>query len=82
MRDQALVHADLKPTHTAIDVGCGTGFTSLGVIAQVGTLTMLDQSHAQLSKAAKKHVTQSTEDLLNESDDTVTRALEIANQHI
>lgn len=54
MRDQALVHADLKPTHTAIDVGCGTGFTSLGVIAQVGTLTMLDQSHAQLSKAAKK----------------------------
>lgn len=35
-----------------------------------------------LSKAAKKHVTQSTEDLLNESDDTVTRALEIANQHI
>jgi hypothetical protein len=35
-----------------------------------------------LSKAAKKQVTQSTEDLLNESDDTVTRALEIANQHI
>jgi hypothetical protein len=35
-----------------------------------------------LSKVAKKHVTQSTEDLLNESDDTVTRALEIANQHI
>lgn len=35
-----------------------------------------------LSKAAKKHVTRSTEDLLNESDDTVTRALEIANQHI
>jgi hypothetical protein len=35
-----------------------------------------------LSKAAKKHVTKSTEDLLNESDDTVTRALEIANQHI
>jgi hypothetical protein len=35
-----------------------------------------------LSKAAKKNVTQSTEDLLNESDDTVARALEIANQHI
>jgi len=35
-----------------------------------------------LSKAAKKHVTQSTEDLLNESDDTVTRALEVANKHI
>lgn len=35
-----------------------------------------------LSKAAKKHVTKSTEDLLNESDDTVARALEVANQHI
>jgi hypothetical protein len=35
-----------------------------------------------LSKAAKKHVTQSTEGLLNESDDTVTRALEVANKHI
>jgi hypothetical protein len=35
MRDQALVHADLQPTHTAIDIGAGTGFTSLGVISQV-----------------------------------------------
>lgn len=35
-----------------------------------------------LSKAAKKHVTQSTEGLLNESDDTVAHALEIANKHI
>ena len=35
-----------------------------------------------LSKAAKRHVTQSTEGLLNESDDTVTRALEVANKHI
>lgn len=35
-----------------------------------------------LSKAAKKHVTQSTEGLLNESDETVAHALEIANQHI
>jgi hypothetical protein len=35
-----------------------------------------------LSKAAKKQVTQSTEALLNESDDTVARALEVANKHI
>jgi hypothetical protein len=35
-----------------------------------------------LSKAAKKHVTQSTEDLLNVDDSTVARALEVANQHI
>ena len=35
-----------------------------------------------LSKTAKKHVTQSTKDLLNEDDTTVARALEVANQHI
>jgi len=35
-----------------------------------------------LSKAAKRHVTQSTEALLNESDDNVAHALEIANKHI
>ena len=35
-----------------------------------------------LSKAAKKHVTRSTEDLLNEDDSTVARALEVANKHI
>ena len=35
-----------------------------------------------LSKTAKKKVTQSTKDLLNEDDTTVARALEVANQNI
>lgn len=35
-----------------------------------------------LAKAAKKHVTTSTQDLLNEHDDTVAKALEVANRHI
>jgi hypothetical protein len=35
-----------------------------------------------LAKAAKKHVTTSTEQLLNEHDDTVAKALEVANKHI
>jgi hypothetical protein len=35
-----------------------------------------------LSKAAKKQVTKVTEPLLNEHDDTVARALEVANKHI
>lgn len=35
-----------------------------------------------LSKAAKKHVTKVTEPLLNEHDDTVAHALEVANKHI
>lgn len=55
MRDQALVHADLCSECTVIDVGAGTGFTSIGVMRKgVSQLTMVDQSHAQLSKAAKK----------------------------
>jgi len=35
-----------------------------------------------LANAAKKHVTRSTQDLLNEHDDTVAKALEVANKHI
>jgi hypothetical protein len=35
-----------------------------------------------LSKAAKKQVTKVTEPLLNESDDSVAHALEVANKHI
>ena len=35
-----------------------------------------------LAKMAKKHVTSSTEQLLNQNDDTVAKALEIANRHI
>lgn len=36
----------------------------------------------ELAKTAKKHVTSSTEALLNEHDDTVAKALEVANKHI
>ncbi len=35
-----------------------------------------------LAKSAKDHVTSSTEKLLNTDDDTVAKALEVANQHI
>lgn len=35
-----------------------------------------------LAKAAKNHVTSSTETLLKEHDDTVAKALEVANRHI
>jgi MPBQ/MSBQ methyltransferase len=68
MRTQALVHADLQKHHVAIDVGAGTGFTSTGVIQQVGKLTMLDQSHAQLSKAAKKPVLQQALKLVGDAE--------------
>jgi hypothetical protein len=35
-----------------------------------------------LAKSAKHHVTSSTERLLNTDDETVAKALEVANQHI
>jgi len=35
-----------------------------------------------LAKMAKKHVTSNTEQLLNQNDDTVAKALEVANRHI
>jgi hypothetical protein len=35
-----------------------------------------------LAKRAKDHVTSSTEKLLNTDDDTVAKALDVANQHI
>jgi ubiquinone/menaquinone biosynthesis C-methylase UbiE len=72
MRDQALRHADLQKTHTAIDVGAGTGFTSAGVIGQVKSLTMLDQSHAQLSKAVQKPELQQALKLVGDAENLVT----------
>jgi hypothetical protein len=36
----------------------------------------------ELAKTAKNHVTSSTEKLLNEHDDTVAKALEVAGKHI
>ena len=71
MRDQALAHADLQKTHAAIDVGAGTGFTSAGVITQVHSLTMVDQSHAQLSKAAKKPELRRALKLLGDAENLV-----------
>jgi len=53
-----------------------------GIRARTGRATGGAVNLMALSKAAKKHVTKSTEQLLNEDDSTVARALEIANKHI
>ncbi|KAF0909368.1 hypothetical protein E2562_035809 [Oryza meyeriana var. granulata] len=59
MRDDALepaefYHHGLK----VVDVGCGTGFTTLGIVKPVDNenVTMLDQSPHQLEKARQKEV--------------------------
>lgn len=57
MRDEALEPADLyDPRLTVVDVGGGTGFTTLGIIKHIHpkNVTILDQSPHQLEKAKQK----------------------------
>lgn len=57
MREDALEPADLNdPNLVVVDVGGGTGFTTLGVVKTVDAknVTILDQSPHQLAKAKEK----------------------------
>lgn len=57
MRDEALEPADLYSRHlTVVDVGGGTGFTTLGIVKHVDAknVTILDQSPHQLARAKQK----------------------------
>lgn len=57
MRDDALEPADLYDRNmTVVDVGGGTGFTTLGIVKHVDAknVTILDQSPHQLAKAKEK----------------------------
>lgn len=57
MRDDALEPADLYSRNlTLVDVGGGTGFTTLGIVKHVDpkNVTILDQSPHQLAKAKQK----------------------------
>ncbi|XP_078180337.1 2-methyl-6-phytyl-1,4-hydroquinone methyltransferase 2, chloroplastic-like [Carex rostrata] len=57
MRDEALKPADLyDPRLKVVDVGGGTGFTTLGIIKHIDpkNVTILDQSPHQLAKARAK----------------------------
>lgn len=57
MRDEALEPADLYDRRLkVVDVGGGTGFTTLGIIKHVDpeNVTILDQSPHQLAKAREK----------------------------
>lgn len=57
MRDEALEPADLSDRNMrVVDVGGGTGFTTLGIVKHVDAknITILDQSPHQLAKAKQK----------------------------
>jgi len=54
MRDEAIAMLDLSPDDMVLDVGCGTGFATEGLLEHVDTVYGLDQSPHQLSKAFEK----------------------------
>jgi hypothetical protein len=65
----------MAPRDTVFDTGRSTG-------GRTGRATGGAVNLMALSKMAKKRVTQVTEPLLNESDDTVAHALAVAGKNI
>jgi demethylmenaquinone methyltransferase/2-methoxy-6-polyprenyl-1,4-benzoquinol methylase len=54
MRDRALDWFDVGPEDTVLDVGCGTGFATEGLLARTEHVHGLDQSTHQLERAFSK----------------------------
>lgn len=54
MRDQALDWFDVDADDRVLDVGCGTGFATEGLLQHTSDIHGLDQSDGQLSKAFAK----------------------------
>jgi len=54
MRDQALEWFDVDDGDRVLDVGCGTGFATEGILQHTDDVHGLDQSDGQLSKAFAK----------------------------
>lgn len=54
MRTEALSLLDLEDEMTVLDVGCGTGFATEGLLQHVDEVYALDQSRYQLEQAYEK----------------------------
>jgi len=54
MRDQAIEWFDIEDGDVVLDVGCGTGFATEGLLQHTNEVHGLDQSDGQLSKAFAK----------------------------
>ncbi|MFC7213750.1 methyltransferase domain-containing protein [Saliphagus sp. GCM10025334] len=54
MRTEALSLLDFEDAEMVLDVGCGTGFATEGLLEHVDTVYALDQSEHQLEKAYAK----------------------------
>lgn len=72
MRDDALEPAMLdNPNYKVVDVGGGTGFTTLGVVKHINpaNVTLIDQSPHQLEKARKKPALQQVKIMEGDAED-------------
>ncbi len=72
MREEALEPADLNdPDLVVVDVGGGTGFTTLGIVKTVDAknVTILDQSPHQLAKAKEKEALQECNKIEGDAED-------------
>ena len=54
MRDEAIAMLDLSPDDRVLDVGCGTGFATEGLLEYTDDVHGLDQSPHQLARAFEK----------------------------
>ena len=54
MRDEAIEMLDISETDVVLDVGCGTGFGTTGLLQQTEHVHALDQSPHQLARAFEK----------------------------
>jgi ubiquinone/menaquinone biosynthesis C-methylase UbiE len=54
MRDEAIGWLDIGPEQRVLDIGCGTGFATEGLLQRTERIYGLDQSQHQLSKAYEK----------------------------
>ncbi|MFC4439438.1 MULTISPECIES: methyltransferase domain-containing protein [Natrialbaceae] len=54
MRNDALELLDIDPEMTVLDVGCGTGFATEGLLEHVDEVYAIDQSEHQLEQAYAK----------------------------
>lgn len=54
MRDEAIEMCDISSEDRVLDVGCGTGFATEGLLRETEHVHGLDQSSHQLSKAYEK----------------------------
>ena len=68
MRSEALGRLELDDDDVVLDVGCGTGFGTIGLLEHVDTVYGIDQSSAQLDKAVGKPKTDRATFMLGDAE--------------